>query len=221
MEAFFSKRLRIIKMPSQGPKTFRIIYLLIQLHKLACLEFTFIFNLKFNNFLFIAVLFVIFTKHNMYIYVLYFWCIWWIIYSFIIHDFGIVCLSHPAALISWWILRVFQSTGWWAAHLNGLTCLQILTFSPEPSWASCCRETRSRAFSETGSVRVVRTGQLNGLFLFNPDFLFGSTTVVSDAAGKICCCWTSGEQDGSDPPYTCRIWLRCGNRDQEYLYTLT
>lgn len=116
---------------------------------------------------------------------------------------------------------VFQSTGWRAVHLNGLTCLQIMTFSPEPSWASCCRETRSRAFSETGSVRAVRTGQLNGLFLLNPDFLFGSTTVVNDAAGKICCCWTSGEQDGSDPPHTCRIWLWCGNRDQEYLYTLT
>lgn len=147
----------------------------------------------------------------------------WIIYSCIIHDFGIVCLSQrePCRSDQLRDLRVFQSTGWRAAHLNHLTCLQIMTFSPEPSWASCCRETRSRAFSETGSARAVRTGQLNGLFLLNPDFLFGSTTVVSDAAGKICCCWTSGEQDGSDPPHTCRIWLWCGNRDQEYLYTLT
>lgn len=166
---------------------------------------------------------MILTKPNMYYYVLYFWCIWWIIYSCIIHDFGIVCLSQrePCRSDQLRDLRVFQSTGWRAAHLNHLTCLQIMTFSPEPSWASCCRETRSRAFSETGSARAVQTGQLNGLFLLNPDFLFGSTTVVSDAAGKICCCWTSGEQDGSDPPHTCRIWLWCGNRDQEYLYTLT
>lgn len=129
-----------------------------------------------------------------------------------------------------WTLPLWSADGFWGFFSPRADAQHTWMVSPVcRSWPSVRSLHGPPAARKPDPERLVRQdqfvrcerGQLNGLFLFNPDFLFGSTTVVSDAAGKICCCWTSGEQDGSDPPYTCRIWLRCGNRDQEYLYTLT